>query len=199
MIRFVTTLSFLVLCAWVCAAGDTDDARPGTKREDNPRRQSFDAYRAVMARNIFDATRRAWQPSAPPDPRPVAESLPSETITLVGTLIRRDGEGREKVAFFLGSQPDHTTVAQQGDTVGGLRVVDIQTSGTLLEAAETRISLPVGAALSREPGEDWERTTRPPDHVATQPVASGETDGADGAVDEILRRLLERRKEEIEQ
>ena len=200
MNRLLTTLSLLVMCAWASAADDTNGARPEYEREDSRSPRSFEAYRSVTARNIFDATRRAWRPSAPSDPLPVEEAPPpAETITLVGTLIRQDGEGRERVAFFLGSEPGYATTAEQGDAVGDLRVVDITTSGTLLEAGDARISLQVGAALSRQSGENWEPSKRPADQMGASPTASGGTDGGDTEVDDILRRMLERRKEEIEQ
>ena len=184
---------------------------------------SFEHFRLLLQRNIFDPARRpapsAERKKRPPKPR-------SERLTLTGAICY----GGRAFAFFDGSQSDWHGVFSPGDQVAGWTVARVDSRGVRLEReAETR-ELRVGESLVRRGEEPWRVTQvalagQEPPATEKEPAApeeakssapagevvqkdrpapgAGEPRSAPGhgrsGLSEIMKRMMERRKREESQ
>jgi hypothetical protein len=124
-----------------------------------------------------------------------------QLLTLTGTLLH-EGQAR---AFFGGTEASFRQVSAQGETVAGFRVVRISTSEVELETGEVRTILAVGKSLRRVGEGPWELTGEraggegggPTRSTATASSRSSAAATAPaGDTDEIMKRLMERRRQE---
>jgi hypothetical protein len=160
-----------------------------------------DAHALLRTRNIFDPTRR---PDRPTEDRRERETPPrAETLNLIGAMLH---EGRA-FAFFDGSSPSFRQVLSPGESLAALEVRAITTAGAELAEEDGTVHwLPVGSRLRRVGQGAWSvadgstRTSEEPSAAArgeagtpaTGPAAAGPT----GETDDILRRMMERRRQE---
>jgi hypothetical protein len=170
--------------------------------------QGFDAFRIIVKRSIFDPARRSDEPRRSREPKPATpefEPPPIERLILLGVLIN----GPEIIAFFDGSESDYRVPVLLGGTIAGQRIAEIRTDSVKLEGGGRTISLPVGLSIRRQGSEPWEVD------YAVQPSFSSEIASAntsesgvrgdsedkrpeDTSSDDIRRRMMERRKKELE-
>lgn len=165
---------------------------------------SFDAFKVIPERNIFDPNHRPVTDAAaalrPVDPAQLARA---EGFALVGTLISDKGA----FAFFDGTDPKYHKVLPPSGTIGDYRIVAIQPKAVDLAAGSNRVEMPVGMQMKRVGQDDWrlmagavtlagagdagssEHTT------ATNGVAGAES-AADPATSAILKRLMQQREKE---
>lgn len=170
---------------------------------------AFGEFRLLIQRNIFDPSRRK------PAERPVAEAPPAprvDELVLSGTLVTDAGA----YAFFEGSRREYARVVETGGEVAGCVVTGIGTSGVVLSAPDGPLNLDVGRALAREGDRPWELAGRPsgrrpplssgdgPARVADgTPTGGGEAepgpaDAPSEDTNDVLRRMMERRRQEME-
>lgn len=111
---------------------------------------SFEAFKNVPDRNIFNSRRFAGRtsdaPSAPPRRDPVVE-----TFSLLGTLDYPKGS----VAFFEGSSSGHRKAVQVDESIGGCKVTAIESALVRLEANGKPVDLKVGYMMRREDQGEW--------------------------------------------
>jgi len=111
---------------------------------------SFDSYRLIWDRNIFNPNRRAFrnvvEATRPPDPPP------ADQLSLSGTMIFEEGS----FAFFTGTQSTYQKVAKLGDEIAGFRIAAIETEGVSLERENEKLELPVGKSLIEQEKGKWE-------------------------------------------
>lgn len=182
----------------------------------------FSQFRLILERNIFDPTRRKPLPPGsrreerPPPVRP-------ETLTLTGAICY----GGKTFAFFDGSDPGWRGVFSPGEKLGGWTLAKVGTDGVRLEGGEKPLKLPVGRSLRRRGEEPWEITEAVASTAGLSPMtgfrpsgpdlpsASGSgasTSGAAGAgqssgrgggvpagLSDIMKRMMERRKQQENQ
>jgi len=137
-----------ILILGVCSAGAADSEGI-----------SYESFRIVVERNIFDPGRSPGRPARSEAPE-VQSQTPAQNdrVSLYGALI----DGGTAVAFFSGTRDEYNRVARQGETIAGYRVIEIRTQSVELEKDGERIDLPVGGGLSR-PGEGgWTVITESP-------------------------------------
>jgi hypothetical protein len=156
-------------------------------------------FRIISDRNIFNQNRST---RTPPPPRTSSRdrdsrSVRSESITLLGTMSYEKG----RFAFFDGSSSQYRTKVQPNDTIAGYRVTEIGLNYVKLESRGRQIELRHGMQLRRQEGEEW-RLAAPGEMADTQiPVSSTSDDSASsGAGDEeneILKRLMQKREQEL--
>ena len=111
--------------------------------------QSFDAFKSIPDRNIFNTRRYAGRTEAPPVQTrrdPVIESF-----SLLGTLDYPKGS----VAFFEGSSDSHRKAVKVDESIGSCKVTAIEPNLVRLEAAGKPVELKVGYMLRREDQGEW--------------------------------------------
>ena len=112
--------------------------------------QSFDAFKSVPDRNIFNSRRYAGRQNEAPTPTrrdPVIESF-----SLLGTLDYPKGT----VAFFEGSSTSHRKAATVDESIGGCKITGIEPNIVRLEANGKPVELKVGYMLRREDDGAWQ-------------------------------------------
>jgi hypothetical protein len=114
---------------------------------------SFEAFKNVPDRNIFNTRRFAGRtsdaptaPVAPPRRDPVVE-----TFSLLGTLDYPKGP----VAFFEGSSSGYRKAVQVDESIGGCKVMAIESALVRLEANGKPVELKVGYMMRREDQGEW--------------------------------------------
>jgi len=161
------------------------------------------AYALIVERNIFDPTRRKFVPrerTPRPDPPPRAE-----VITLTGSLLYSG----KAYGFFSGSGSDRSVVPV-GEKIADLKLLELTTSEALLAQGETTMRLQVGGHLERRGESPWESTDTPteapaetpastPDPTSTAEALAPSESGEDASASDLLRQMMERRRQEMNQ
>ncbi len=167
-----------------------------------------ETYRVIAQRNLFSPSRVA---TPPPTTTVVVPPPPAETVTLTGVVIL-DGQA---TALFAGSTADLSGACHTGDSLGTLRVATVSTAGVSVDAGgqEGTLRLAVGQSLRRTQGQPWQWSAAAPAAAAAppppampsatatataSPAATAPAPAAASAdAAEILKRLIERRKKEM--
>jgi hypothetical protein len=157
-----------------------------------------EAYQVVARRNLFSPSRLA---TPPPATTVVAPPPPAETITLSGVAVL-DGQA---TALFAGSSASLSGACRPGESLGPLRVNTVSTGGVSLDPGGQggALCLAVGQSLRRLPGQPWQWSATAADGATPVPAAASSTappppaSTPAGDTDTILKRLLERRKKEM--
>jgi len=134
---------------------------------------SFEPFRIVVERNIFDPNRRADRRGQDSDEEPglaeageagdataVSEAnfFESEQVALVGTLI----DGATAVAFFESTNAEYDTVAEPGGAIAGFRIAEIRTEYVRLAKDGESVDLPVGSSMNSQEEGGWKVTSGSP-------------------------------------
>lgn len=171
---------------------------------------SYESFRIVIERNIFDPGRTAARPGRPEvTVSAIAEPVRNDRFFLYGALIY---EGTA-VAFFSGTRDEYNLAARKGGSIAGYRVVEIRTQSVALEIDGERVDLPVGSGLSRQSDGQWAMTSEAP-VLDRRPEAGRERNGegasqqADArseagetespSASDLMQRMMERRRRELE-
>ena len=182
--------------------GEGSETRDVAKESAAPRRETFEDFGILTARNIFDPERGRPAPERPSRPDPPERR---EHVDLLGVLLYNEGA----VAFFEGSDRDYSGAFKQGDKIAEYRIGAIDTSKVTLEKDGERIGMPMQARLERHGEGKWNLEEGAAGRGDQQPPAGGETakttadsekagDEAGGdAESELLKKMMERRKQEI--
>lgn len=151
------------------ATPQTSAATVSSKKEAVPSPKSYDAFRIVGERNIFDANRSArtrGRSSEDAAPAPKVESF-----ALVGTMAYE----KNSLAFFDSNNSAYRKTAKAGDTIGIHKLKRIGASQVTLEAEGKEVELKVGMQMRRESDGPWEAAVR------TETFASAPTPGGGGS------------------
>jgi hypothetical protein len=168
------------------------------------RKPSYDSFKLVRTRNIFDPNRRAMRTESR-EPRSEGRSRPN-WISLTGVMVSNE----KSLAFFNSSRSDGRKVAGIGETVADFKIVAITPLQVEWEHAGKRSVLAVGRQIELSgttvepvdtapalPGED-SNASHPADGSATPPASStAPPAGVPGDKNDVLRRMMERRQKEL--
>lgn len=174
---------------------------------------SMEDFPVMLQRNIFDPTRRPNQvperPAEPPERPP--EPLRRETLSLTGSFVRPDSS----FAFFSSSNPDLSRVVSPEDQLGDFVVTDITTTNVVLRAETNQWSVRVGRMLTRQGDGPWTDSGEASPEIeaptgaasvgtpaGTDTDSDGSTSGdppAEGEMSDLMKRLMERRQQELAQ
>jgi len=161
------------------------------------RKLSYETFRMVRSRNVFDPERQPGAVAAP-----VVAAAPvtrSDYAALTGTLLTSE----KTLAFFSGSRVEFNKVLGVGGDIAGATVVSISQSGIEVTRGAKRIAVAVGQTVPLDansvPG------LAPGGEPAPMPLLSGSaTVGAPSTStppsteqDSVLRRMMERRQREL--
>lgn len=159
---------------------------------------------AILAeRNIFDPERRVMRDETPP-PRPPAPPE-VETFSLAGTLLYSD----KSIAFFLSGDSEKQGSRLLNEEIAGFLIKEITQEYALLNQGEREIKLDVGSQLKRVGDGAWEiqkgimdvadRAPSTSSSMSSRPDGSSAPPVLGGDADEILKQLLQRRQQELNQ
>ncbi|MBX3729530.1 MAG: hypothetical protein KF858_10130 [Candidatus Sumerlaeia bacterium] len=174
MNRRLPIAALLASAALVAVVATAQGPRPSTARS------SFDEYRLITERNIFNPNRRA--PSARPSgptrtPAPVVRN-----ILLTGTLVSGNGP----VAFFHDDGREHSGARRERDAVVGWTIESITTKGVVVFDGTRRQEWAVGTPMRRIADGNWYLPESRSSSILDDPAAEAA----------ILQRLRERRAQE---
>ena len=169
----------LLLLPAIVAMGLSLPAQSGA-----PTRGSFEDFRIVYTRNIFNSGRRAPAPTGS-GTRPAESVAPTiETITLSGTLLRDTGN----VAIFASAVKDEAGSRSEGSTIAGFVIQRIATSAVTLEKDGKSLTWQVGGILRRLDGGEW--------YLPESAAAATDITADPAAEAAILKRMRARRAQE---
>ena len=196
MIRGLSLLGFsrLALVFGSALLSSVAQQPPGSEPPDSSR------FKIISERNIFDPNRSVRvvrTDASEPAKQPVIQSF-----TLLGTMSYEKGE----FAIFGGSDSQFRKVLKMSDQIAGFSITAIEANQVQMEKAGNTVELRVGMGMKRQDEGAWETTTDTP-RAASQPKES-DSSSADstkkgdpapaGEESDILKRLLERRRQEMQ-
>lgn len=189
------------------------------KNENQPGNQypAYEVFESIIYKNIFNPNRRPQRQDDIPE-----ESTPDpDEHVLTGTMVTE----KENFAFFEDARSGDIAVVSSGNTFLGFEVGNIENTKVILKKTDTAIEIPVLMALQKEMDKDWEivspsgrrasssagsnrrgssrRDDREPEQSgsstpSSQP-ASEDSSGSGDVQNEVLKRLLEKRRQETGQ
>ncbi len=165
----------LALAAGGARADEAETPGPGAPWEE---------FALIARRNIFDSERRPMRAARADSATTQATEVASEAIDLLGVFM----EGEAQVAFAESAGSVRTL--RLGEKLGGWRIARIDTARLRLSKGEESLDWPVGARLERRGEGAWRVAERTPVVAAT----AVESAPAGGGREEILQRMLERRR-----
>jgi len=149
-----------------------------------PAKPSFDNYRVVYTRNIFNSGRRAPAPSGGSSRQTESVAPTIETITLSGTLLRDTGN----LAIFSSAVQDESGARSEGGSVAGFQIKSIATTSVTLEKDGKSLTWQVGGILRRLDGGEW--------YLPEAAAAATDITADPAAEAAILKRMRARRAQE---
>lgn len=188
------------------ASGDHRDtavgATNGAPKKDNADFQS--AARLIADRNIFDPERQPRTPGSAPRPvvKPQVKADAPE-FGLVGIM----DYSRGRFAFFDGNASEYRKALQKNASIGGHTVTGITGSSvTLAQGTNAKpVELHVGARLRKNNDGAWELAAGggsafSPKSSTSETTGDASSSGAssgNAGEDEVLKRLLKKREQEM--
>ncbi len=152
---------------------------------------SFDAFRAIVDRNIFNANRSPRTRGAPEE-----KVQRVDNIALVGTMSYEKG----LVAFFESADASFRKTVRPGESIAEFKVERIASDGVELTRDGNAMALKVSQQHRRVEGGDWSLYT-PPDSAANLPGLRSPTAPAPVEIpadaSDVLKRLLKKREKQL--
>jgi hypothetical protein len=151
---------------------------------------SFDAFRLIGDRNIFNPNRysRTVRPAAPAEPA-------GDTIAFVGTMDYDKG----LFAFFDSPDARYRKVLPEGGAVGDFAVKHIAATSVDLTRDGKVITLQITQQLHRPDGGDWSVTSPSPASAAASAATDSGAPPIPAGASYILKRLMEQRQQQLKQ
>lgn len=153
-----------------------------------PAPNSFEAFRIVAQRNIFNPNRSSGGGSRNEDARP-SRSARTESFTLVGTMLYANGQ----YAFFDSSSAGYKKALKTGDTIARYKINEVTPNEVKLEADGKMLSVAVGQQLKRQDEGEWTVSGKA---AVEEPKASSSGASSDDE-DEAVKRLMKKREAEM--
>jgi len=175
--------------------------------------QDFDI---LHKRNIFDSTRKPYR-----TPRKRQDTKPEPQIdafTVIGLMAYAD----RQIAVLSGSSSEYNGVFKRNDQIDNLKLISLSDKAVSFAKGETTFSVDIGTSLRRVDGGDWKEsservrtasrsgssgsqyssrgTTRRDENKDSAKESEDKADESDGSEDseaETLRKLMERRQQEV--
>jgi hypothetical protein len=157
------------------------------------------AFKIIYERNIFNPNRgpRYSRRNAGDAPKPVKV----EGFSLVGTLMSEKGN----YAFFDGSEARYRAALQTSNNIAGYTVAAITPNFVTLRSPSNAFDLTMNMQMRKQEEGDWELTeakgswnsTNSASSTNATAAVSDEEGGNDPAADEVMKRLMKKREEEL--
>jgi hypothetical protein len=180
---------------------------------------AFETFESILDKNIFNPNRRPRREET----QPVERTPDPDEIVLTGTIVTE----KDRFAFFEDSRSGDITVVSTGKTFLGFDVDAVNTNSVILKKDDKPFEVSMLMAMRKDQDSDWEVST--PTNVkrgssssssssrssvsgsrnedssrsSVAPSASespsSESSGSGDVQNEVLRKLLEKRKQEAGQ
>ncbi len=178
---------------------------PAVAEEDPESIMPFESFAVIFERNIFNPNRRKRNEERPVE---VVRRPQIDELTLVGTLVTDTGS----YAFFDGTFSEAKSVLKAGDRIADCTIGNIDTTRILLAGNDHTFDLKVGMSLMREDRGKWEiaelsdrsrrMMARSDDQQSEEQKDStgstSEPEQENSSSNDILKQLMERRKQELQ-
>jgi hypothetical protein len=195
--------TLLAIMAAIAAYGIIDGTATAQPVDKTP---TYETFRLVRTRNIFDPSRRATRGDSPGpqrsyQPQRGRSGAGSNGIVLTGAMVTE----HKSLAFFSSGRAEYNKVISVGERVADFKVTGISPAQVELERNGSRIVLSIGRQLTLEgsvaeasdagpappaPEESSDTTTAAPGPAAAAPSPTDDKN-------DILRRMIERRQKEM--
>lgn len=163
-----------------------------------------DQHALLRTRNIFDPTRQSGRSTEGRREREAPVRV--EALRLIGTMLH---EGRA-FGFFDGSSSSFRQVLSPGEAIAGMKLASVTTAGVELAEEDGTVHwIPVGSGLRREGEGVWslaegsvrsreerDATAADGSEAAASEPGDSATAGAGSESDDIVKRMMERRRRE---
>jgi hypothetical protein len=163
-----------------------------------PAGNDFSSFRIIAERNIFDPNR---YPHTTRSVRRTANNR-APAFSLVGTMTYKKG----MLAFFDGTDSDYRKVLPPHGVINGYTVAEITLRGVRLESGGKTVEMKVGAQMRQEAKGEWQLAEPGELPAATAgggAAAAGETPapgpaaGSDSEPNDVLKKLMQQREQEL--
>lgn len=178
------------------------DARPPSNDVESG---SFDEFKIITQRNIFDPNRR--RPGEPRRSEEKPKPVRIDYLNLVGAMSYEKG----RFAFFDGSSSEYRKSVKPGDSIAGYKIADVTQNKVTLENGDKKIELPVGGQMKREDEGEWRLNSSPENFASaggssnsagsssygatTSSSGSSSSSSSSDEENPILKRLMEQRRQ----
>ena len=170
--------------------------------------QDFDI---LHKRNIFDPNRKPYrEPRKPQDPEPEPQI---DAFTVIGLMAYAD----RQIVVLSGSSSEYNGVFKLNDQVDNLKLISLGDKAVSFAEGETNFSVGIGTGLRRVDGGDWKESTERVSSTSRSQYSSrgttrsdentdsakesedkaGEADDSEDSAAELLRKMMERRRQEV--
>ena len=201
--RRVLTVWAALALGMVLSSGaqSTNNAAP-TNTSNVP---AFSKFVIIQQRNIFDPNRRHYETNRPTR---ITKTGPRvDAFALGGTMSYSKG----RFAFFNGTQPQFNKVLEVGGAIAGYTVKEVAQNSVTLAAGDKEIQMNVGAQMRNQGTQgtnNWQLTGYS-DAPVTADVGGDTNDasataessvapkGANAQMSDVLKRLMDLRKQEL--
>jgi len=170
------------------AAATTPAAAPAATPAVSPA-NSFDAFRIITEKNIFNPN-RVGLTRATPEARPARV----DEIALVGTV----EFGGQRVALFDSAEVAWRKSVREGESLGDFTVKRVGPEGVDLVRGEQTLSLRVAQQLRRPEGEEWAVVAAP--DLPRADARGGDSPAAPAIpadASDVLKRLMRQREKQL--
>jgi len=170
---------------------------PAFLQADTPaKKPSYDNYRLLKTRNIFDPDRRAMNVSQQGPPvKTTKAATRSDYVALTGVMVT----GEKSLAFFSGSRSEYSKVLPVKGVIAGATVVQITPANIIVERDGKQITVAVGqtvpfdgSAPGAAPAPDVTTSSSSTSNPQPSSANAPSTDRS-----EIMRRMMERRQQQL--
>ncbi|HEX5222597.1 MAG TPA: hypothetical protein VFZ59_23785 [Verrucomicrobiae bacterium] len=172
-----------------------------------PARLSYDSFRVISDRNIFNPNRYARSSGGRPRAESSRPASRVESFTLVGLMQYEKGV----FAFFDGTSPNYRKTLEADGEISGFKISGLTPHELKLHSGTNEFTLRVGMQVRREDGGDWfltepGQTTRNrvvvsrgrTRSVQGQPTANGVEEGMMEAIMDVEPEIIVVEAEPIE-
>ena len=172
----------------------------------------FEDFAPILNNNVFNAHRQDSARLDAEQERNQQRPIPVDRFALVGTMHKVDKESDEgqAFAFFTGTEPAFRSVIQVGQNIAGHTVVSIRNKTVTLSKGGNSFELAIGMEMNRQ-GEaewklnqnadgSWRNSASSKLELSNEQLKEREKPNAlTGDKADILKQMIERRKQEINQ
>lgn len=181
---------------------------------------AFEDYELILNNNIFDPNRQDRARLAAERLRDREDSIPVHRFALVGTMHNKG----ESLAFFSGTSSEYRSVLKPGDVIADYQIKAIHDKEIVLDKDGEAIEFTVGMEMSRRGDEPWSMGLATPGSNSGSTRARSSSRGrdrsssgsrfsprqsssrssetsepSDASRSDILKRMMERRRQQENQ
>ena len=179
-------------------------------------------FAILYTNNIFDPNRTNRPERKRPDPKPEPQIDAFTLIGLMAYTAPKSSEADRQIAVLSGSSSEYSGVFKLNDQIDNLKLISLSDKAVSFAEGEATFSVDIGTGLRRVDGGAWKEsservrtasrsgssrsqyssrgTARSDDNKDSTKDSEDKGDESDGSEDsaaELLRKMIERRRQEV--